>query len=108
MLLFVFARRFLVGATWRVTPEQFSLGLLVAAPTLLTGRFGSQSSLLSAERWCCALLRSLVVSQTLKVKPAMAAGVSQTLWSMDDLCEKMDAVAPKPGKRSPLEKSVAA
>ncbi|RWE86952.1 MAG: hypothetical protein EOS49_11860 [Mesorhizobium sp.] len=37
--------------------------------------------------------------KTLKMTPAMAAGVSQTLWSMDDLCEKMDAVAPKPGKR---------
>jgi hypothetical protein len=35
--------------------------------------------------------------------PAMAAGVSQTFWSMDDLCEKMDAVAPKPGKRGPYK-----
>jgi len=33
--------------------------------------------------------------------------LSQTLWSMDDLCEKMDAVAPKPGKRSPYKKRVA-
>ena len=29
--------------------------------------------------------------KTLKMTPAMAAGVSKTLWSMDDLCEKMDA-----------------
>jgi hypothetical protein len=29
----------------------------------------------------------------------MAAGVSQTLWSMQDRCEKTDAVAPKTGKR---------
>jgi hypothetical protein len=26
---------------------------------------------------------------------------------MDDLCEKMDAVAPKPGKRGPYKKRVA-
>lgn len=36
--------------------------------------------------------------------PAMAAGVSQTLWSMDDLCGMMDAVAPKTGKRGPYQK----
>jgi IS1 family transposase len=44
------------------------------------------------------------VHKTLKMSPAMAAGVSQTLWSMDDLCEKMDAVAPKPGPRGPYKK----
>ena len=43
------------------------------------------------------------IHKTLKMSPAMAAGVSQTLWSMDDLCEKMDAVAPKPGKRGPYK-----
>jgi hypothetical protein len=41
------------------------------------------------------------------MSPAMAAGVSATLWSMDDVCEKMDAVAPKPGPRGPYKKSVA-
>ncbi|WP_210243285.1 DDE-type integrase/transposase/recombinase [Mesorhizobium sp. B2-3-11] len=46
--------------------------------------------------------------KTLKMTPAMAAGVSQTLWSMEDVCEKMDAVAPKPGKRGPYKKAVAA
>jgi hypothetical protein len=33
----------------------------------------------------------------------MAAGVSKTVWSMDNLCEKMDAVAPKLGKRAPYK-----
>jgi hypothetical protein len=33
--------------------------------------------------------------KTLKMTPAMAAGVSATLWSMDDICEKMNVVAPK-------------
>lgn len=45
------------------------------------------------------------IHKTLKMSPAMAAGVSQTLWSMDDLCGMMDAVAPKPGKRGPYKKA---
>lgn len=47
--------------------------------------------------------------KTLKMTPAMAAGVSQTLWSMEDLCQKMDAVAPKPGSvaRTKNERSTA-
>ncbi|BCG98969.1 DDE domain-containing protein [Mesorhizobium loti] len=44
------------------------------------------------------------IHKTLKMSPAMAAGLSQTLWSMDDICERMDAIAPKPGKRGPYKK----
>ncbi|EHK55314.1 hypothetical protein MAXJ12_20865 [Mesorhizobium alhagi CCNWXJ12-2] len=47
------------------------------------------------------------VHKTLKMSPAMAAGISKTLWSMDDLCQMMDEVAPKPGKRGPYKKSLA-
>ena len=45
--------------------------------------------------------------KTLKMTPAMAAAVSQTLWSMEDLCETMDAVAPKPSKRGRHKKRAA-
>jgi hypothetical protein len=31
----------------------------------------------------------------------MAAGISQTLWSMKDLAEMVDASLPKPGPRGP-------
>ena len=44
------------------------------------------------------------IHKTLKMSPAMAAGVSQSLWSMNDLCSMMDAVAPKPGRRGPYKK----
>jgi hypothetical protein len=44
------------------------------------------------------------VHKTLKTSPAMAAGVLRTLWSMEDLFKKMDAIAPKPGKREPYKK----
>jgi hypothetical protein len=43
------------------------------------------------------------VHPTLKTSTAVAAGVSATLWSMDDPCEKMDGLAAKPGKRGPYE-----
>ena len=44
--------------------------------------------------------------KTLKgLSPAMAAGVSDTLWSMTDLAEMVDAAAPKAGKRGPYKKS---
>jgi IS1 family transposase len=41
------------------------------------------------------------------VSPAMQAGVSDTLWSMTDLAEMVDAAAPKPGKRGPYKKHAA-
>jgi IS1 family transposase len=38
------------------------------------------------------------------LSPAMAAGLSDTLWSMTDLAEMVDAAQPKPGKRGPYKK----
>lgn len=37
------------------------------------------------------------------LSPAMAAGLSDTLWSMTDLAEMIDATLPKPGKRGPYK-----
>lgn len=34
----------------------------------------------------------------------MAAGMTEKLWSMDDVCQMMDAVAPKPGPRGSYKK----
>jgi hypothetical protein len=42
--------------------------------------------------------------KTLRMTPAMAAGVTDKLWSMDDLVAMMDEVAPKPGPRGPYKK----
>ena len=42
--------------------------------------------------------------KTLKgLSPAMASGLSETLWGMTDLAEMIDASLPKPGKRGPYK-----
>jgi IS1 family transposase len=44
--------------------------------------------------------------KTLKgISPAMAAGLSETLWSMTDLVAMVDAGQPKPGKRGSYKKT---
>jgi IS1 family transposase len=46
--------------------------------------------------------------KTLKgLSPAMAAGVSDTLWSVTDIAEMVDAAQPKPEKRGPYGKRIA-
>ncbi len=41
------------------------------------------------------------------LSPAMAAGLSDTLWSMTDMAEMIEATLPKPGARGPYKKRVA-
>ena len=40
------------------------------------------------------------------ITPAMAAGISKTLWSMEDIVELVDAAAPKPGPRGSYKKRI--
>jgi hypothetical protein len=46
------------------------------------------------------------IHKSLKVSPAMAAGVSETLWSLDDVVAKIDEIAPAPKPRGPYKKRV--
>jgi IS1 family transposase len=48
------------------------------------------------------------INQAVKMAPAMAAGVSKTLWSMDNIVALIDAAAPPPAKRGPYKKRGAA
>lgn len=44
------------------------------------------------------------IHKTLKVTPAMAAGVTDKLWSVDDLVALVEAAEPAPKKRGPYNK----
>lgn len=41
------------------------------------------------------------IHKTLRVSPAMAAGIADTLMSMEDVAAMVEATASKPGKRGP-------
>jgi hypothetical protein len=54
-----------------------------------------------------ALLRLLHfcrIHRTLKATPAMAAGVSDKLWSLEDIAERIEANRPQAGKRGPYRR----
>ena len=44
------------------------------------------------------------IRKTLKATPAMAAGVTHRLWSLEDIAERIDAATAKPAKRGPYKK----
>jgi IS1 family transposase len=44
------------------------------------------------------------IHKTLRIAPAMAAGVSARLWSVDDMVALLDAATPVPAKRGPYRK----
>jgi IS1 family transposase len=47
------------------------------------------------------------IHKSLRVTPAMAAGVTDGVWDMNDLADLVEAVAPKPGPRGPYKKRTA-
>ncbi len=44
------------------------------------------------------------IHKTLRMSPAMAAGITDRLWSLDDIIAKIDAMSPPPAKRGPYKK----
>ena len=44
------------------------------------------------------------IHKTLRVTPAMAAGITDQLWEVSDIVTLLEAVEPKPGKRGPYKK----
>jgi hypothetical protein len=45
------------------------------------------------------------IHKTLKVTPAMAAGITDRLWSLEDIVARIDADAPAPKPRGPYKKA---
>ena len=45
--------------------------------------------------------------RSLRITPAMAAGVSDRLWSLEELIERIDAMAPALKPRGPYKKRAA-
>lgn len=46
------------------------------------------------------------IHKTLRVTPAMAAGVTDTLWDIEDIVKLLEANDPQPGKRGPYKRRV--
>jgi len=46
------------------------------------------------------------IHKTLKISPAMAAGITDTLWSLEDIIAKVDEMNPTPSKRGPYKKKI--
>ena len=44
------------------------------------------------------------IHKSLRVTPAMAAGITDRLWSLEDIIGKIDEMAPAPGPRGPYKK----
>ena len=44
------------------------------------------------------------IHKTLRITPAMAAGLTDLVWDMEDVVELMDKAAPKPGRPKSYEK----
>lgn len=44
------------------------------------------------------------IHKSLRVTPAMEAGIADRVWSFDDILDRIDAMAPPPSKRGPYKK----
>ena len=47
------------------------------------------------------------IHKSLRVSPAMQAGLTDRLWSLEDVVAKIDAMAPAPKLRGPYKKRAA-
>jgi hypothetical protein len=48
------------------------------------------------------------IHKTLRITPAMAAGLSESAWTLEDITTMADRYLPQPAKRGPYRKKSAA
>jgi len=47
------------------------------------------------------------IHKTLRITPAMAAGLTESTWTLEDIITMADSYMPKPAKRGPYKTSAA-
>lgn len=92
-------------STSHVERHNLTMRMQMRRFTRLTNAFSKK-----IENHCHALALYFVfynfakMHKTLRMTPAMAAGITDRLWSIRDIASMIDAAAPAPGKRGPYKK----
>lgn len=91
-------------STSYVERRNLTMRMSMRRPTRLTNAFPKKvenlAHAVSLHHMHCNFVR---IHKSLRVTPAMAAGVTDRLWSVQDIVAMADATLPKPGKRGPYK-----
>lgn len=95
-------------STSLVERQNLTMRMAMRRFTRLTNAFSKKvENLEAAVALHFAHYNFLRLHRSLRVTPAMAAGVSDRLWNMEELIERIDAMAPAPKPRGPYKKRAA-
>ena len=85
--------------------ERQNLTMSMRRLTRLTNAFGKRLENLShAVALHCMRYNVCRIHNSLRVTPAMEAGVEDRVWDVSDIVDLVEAAAPKPGPRGPYKK----
>lgn len=79
-----------------------AIGLAVMIGKIATGEIEDERESLSSA--AAEMCRKGGQKRAAKMTPAMAAGVIDRLWSLEEVLARIDADAPTPAKRGPYKK----
>ncbi len=95
-------------STSLVERQNLTMRMSMRRFTRLTNAFSKQvENLQAAVSLHFAHYNFVRVHRSLRIAPAMAAGVTNQLWSIQDLIERIDAMAPAPKPRGSYKKRAA-